>query len=247
MARARRGKQLHVPFTRTLKRGARPGKDVIAVKRALIRKGALKGRLGAVSGVYGVRARRAVKKFQRNHKLTADGQYGSRTHKALVNSKAFDAYGAHLMRRRVIEQNKQPTGHSVAEAALYAASRAPRHYTQDSRRWQPVNFPNWRKQMWWYGDCSSFATGCYKQAGAPDPNGMNYRAGYTGTLAQHGRKVASPQPGDLALCGPPPTYTHTFVYVGGGKGVSHGSEGGPYVCSANYRSVTEWRRYPGGA
>jgi peptidoglycan hydrolase-like protein with peptidoglycan-binding domain len=216
MARAKRGKQLHVPYTRTLKRGVRPGKDVIAVKRALIRKGAMKGRLGAVSGVYGVRARRAVKKFQRNHKLTADGQYGPKTHKALVNSKAFDAYGAHLMRQRVIEQNKQSTGHSVAEWALYAASRAPRHYTQDSRRWQPVNFPN-------------------------------YRAGYTGTLAQHGRRVASPQPGDLALCGPPPTFTHTFVYVGGGKGVSHGSEGGPYLCSANYRSVTEWRRYPGGA
>lgn len=97
----------------------------------------------------------------------------------------------------------------------------------------PPNVPEW-------SDCSSFATWCYKVAGAVDPNGNNYNgSGYTGTLWNHGRKVSVAQlrAGDLCFYGNPASVnSHVTVYVGLGKVVSHGSEEGPFVTDVKYRS-----------
>lgn len=74
-------------------------------------------------------------------------------------------------------------------------------------------------------DCSGFATLCYKQAGAPDPNGLHYNGyGYTGTLLQHGKKTNTPQPGDLHFWNGP---AHVCVDVGGGKVIGWGGSPGP--------------------
>lgn len=73
-------------------------------------------------------------------------------------------------------------------------------------------------------DCSGFATLCYKAAGAPDPNGLGYNgAGWTGTLAAHGRRTNDPQPGDLCFYGTAPPFNHVAVYIGGGDAIGFGS------------------------
>lgn len=85
-------------------------------------------------------------------------------------------------------------------------------------------------------DCSWFTTLCYKAAGAPDPNGGNYSAGYTGTLRAHGRRTASPRPGDMAHYGGG-TGAHVALYIGGGQCIGIGSEAvGLHRHPALYRS-----------
>lgn len=75
-------------------------------------------------------------------------------------------------------------------------------------------------------DCSQWVTSVYKSAGLPDPNGNDYKGGYTGTLATHCRKIsrAQLQPGDLVLYGSGPPYHHVELYVGPGEQtIGHGS------------------------
>lgn len=75
-----------------------------------------------------------------------------------------------------------------------------------------------------YTDCSTFATLVYKMAGQPDPNGFRYNGyGFTGTLINHGRRVAisALQPGDLIFYGVP-TIVHVSVAAGGGMCYSDG-------------------------
>jgi hypothetical protein len=97
-------------------------------------------------------------------------------------------------------------------------------------------------------DCSGFATLCYHDAGAPDPNGLNYDGtGYTGTLLDHGVEVPHPEPGDLVFYGPGTAY-HVAVVVEAGADpltVSHGEESGPeYVrVSQDNRQPVRFRSY----
>lgn len=103
-------------------------------------------------------------------------------------------------------------------------------------------YPKRAKTLPMTTDCSGFATLAYKFAGAPDPNGLGYNGqGYTGTLLQHGTKIAwggptgqyegkTPRPGDLVIFGDAPGH-HVTVYLRtvGGAWVtcSHGQEIGP--------------------
>jgi cell wall-associated NlpC family hydrolase len=107
-------------------------------------------------------------------------------------------------------------------------------------RIRPPAVPRWE-------DCSSFATWLYWLADAPDPNGRGYDGfGYTGTLCRQGRRVSilELQPGDLVFYGRGAPWGHVAIYVGGGKVVSHGSEGGPYLLPVRYRGdVGEARSY----
>jgi hypothetical protein len=70
-------------------------------------------------------------------------------------------------------------------------------------------------------DCSQFAAAMYWSAGAGDPSGQDYRAGYTGTLYANADRVSSPMPGDLVMYGAPPG-AHVEIYVGNGKTIGHG-------------------------
>ena len=67
-------------FTRTLRKGY-TGADVIAVQQKLKELGFYSG---SVDGVYGTGSIAAVKKFQQQNGLTADGLVGSRTYAALM-------------------------------------------------------------------------------------------------------------------------------------------------------------------
>ena len=69
-------------FTRTLRKGY-TGADVIAVQQKLKELGFYSG---SVDGVYGTGSIAAVKKFQQQNGLTADGLVGSRTYAALLSA-----------------------------------------------------------------------------------------------------------------------------------------------------------------
>lgn len=123
------------------------------------------------------------------------------------------------------------------------------HYTQGPRRWEGIakNMRAWRGQYPKYADCSSFATWVLWQGLGhfhvrDVVNGANWTAGYTGTQLSHGKLVRHERNikhGDLALYD-----GHVAICVGGGKVISHGSEGGPYLLALHYRSdLIEVRRY----
>lgn len=132
-------------------------------------------------------------------------------------------------------------------AGLMLDHQAQVHYTQDGRRWQGIDrkllvakgqFPS-------YSDCSSSSTwllwnGLHVNFGVRDlVNGTNWRAGYTGTILQHGKVVHHEENikvGDLALYGPHGSVgSHVALCVGGGYVFSHGSEAGPFKTTLHYR------------
>jgi hypothetical protein len=143
----------------------------------------------------------------------------------------------------------------VRAALLGHAHRGKVHYTMKARRWDGITnrcrshlgrFPIW-------ADCSSYVTWCLWDAfGGPNAgpdvvNGDSWRAGYTGTQKQHGRRVRleDAMPGDLVHYGGGDG-AHVTIVVGKNKVVSHGSEGGPFLLRPDYRDdITEVRRYFG--
>lgn len=106
-------------------------------------------------------------------------------------------------------------------------------------------------------DCSGFATLAYKDAGAPDPNGLGYNGqGYTGTLLTHGEKIAwwdgklvvkrQPRAGDLIIFGEAPGH-HVTVFLKVWRGawltVSHGQEIGPVAILNNRERLAQRRGF----
>lgn len=144
----------------------------------------------------------------------------------------------------------RPEAGSIREAIVAAARKALDKYGpgaqnvyryRQSRPMPDTIFPKSLEQFGphpvIYIDCSAFVTLVYKAAGAPDPNGAGYNgSGYTGTLAANGKKTNDPQPGDLVLYGPAPTYSHVAVYIGSGKAIGIGSDPGPREHDAKYRA-----------
>lgn len=144
-------------------------------------------------------------------------------------------------------------------AMLGLAHAAALHYTQGAERWEGISNRDVAAHGQYpkHADCSSFVTWClwnglYYEYRLDDiVNGEDWRGGYTGTLAQHGRQVKHLKNvlhGDLVLYGKPPTYEHVAIIVGTKHStpivVSNGSEAGPFLLPYNYRSdVGEIRRY----
>ena len=237
----------YVPFVRTVKLGT-VGKDVLAIKRALSKAGFGKwGFWGSRITWFGPNRVKLLKAFQKKHGLTQDGIYGLQTHKKLAPF--FDERGIWLLHHTsILSPSDQKRNLIVASAMLGYMHRYNIHYTQSPMRMQGVRQRIKPPQYPFWEDCSSFATWTYWTAGAPDPNALGYNGqGYTGTLWNHGQHVyglSNAKKGDLVLYGwrnwiP----THVAIYVGNGRVVSHGSEIGPLLLSANYRSITGIRRY----
>lgn len=138
------------------------------------------------------------------------------------------------------------------QAAVLGLHHAPEiHYTQGDLRWQGIdrNRKAWRGEYPNYADCSAYVTWCLWNGldhfhHSDTVNGQNWRAGYTGTLLEHGRRVGSPIPGDVIIYGSSWPGEHTALYTGGGLVVSHGSEAAPFLLPWRYRSdVLSVRRY----
>lgn len=142
-------------------------------------------------------------------------------------------------------------------AALLLSRPGDVHYSEGGNRWSGIAQRKLIAQpsrvFPFYGDCSSTATwllwnGLSHQFGRPDDvNGEHWNGGYTGTMAGHGKLVhhdADIKLGDLVLYGPPPTFEHVAVALGGGMVFSHGSEAGPFKLPIDYRrDRAEVRRY----
>lgn len=228
------------PFTRTIKVGDR-GSDVLAVKRALVRAG-YGGRGMLITNRMGGAAMRNVHRFQHAHHLPVEN-YDHATYRRLLPY--FDARGRLLLSNYL----RQGVRKRIVDTAVYGALRnANIHYTQGPSRMYGVRNRIKPPQVPLYEDCSSFVTWCYWVGGGPDPNNLHYNGqGYTGTQIDHGRKVVTPSPADLAFYGwgfngAP---KHVALYIGSGRIVSHGSDSGPQIRSSiHYRSdFRECRSY----
>jgi cell wall-associated NlpC family hydrolase len=104
-------------------------------------------------------------------------------------------------------------------------------------------------------DCSSTATwmlwdAMHRIYGVRDlVNRADWRAGYTGTMYQHGKQVIHDKNlrvGDCIFYGDQGggIPKHVTVFIGGGNVFSHGSQGGPYILDIDYRSDRRMsRRY----
>jgi hypothetical protein len=232
---------LLVPFKRQIKYHM-IGADVLATKRALAHAGLRKWGYGFTKTA-GRRWVRDIRNFQQRHGLHVDGVYGPQTHAKLV--KFFDRYAASLYNHyhppKVVTSKRS----QIVSTAIFGYNhRGSIHYTQSGLRMYGVRNRIRPPRVTYYEDCSSFATWCYWVAGALDPNGLGYNGyGFTGTLASHGKRVATPRPGDLVFYGWFP-YRHVAIYIGGGKIISHGSEVGPVLTTPHYRSdFSHYRSY----
>lgn len=242
-----------VPFIHTLRVGQKGCEcpSVFQLQRALKRAGV---RSGKATGFYGAATGRQVSAFQRKAKIAPSGVYGLPTHLKL--SKFYDAAGrgrlaqvAHS--RKVVGWRQGILRGRAAYARAAIAGRA--HYSQGPSRAFLPSLPATPLAT----DCSGYATWLYKISGAPtsglagdlpDPSGFGYRiVGYTGTLAQHGVRIAANAAlhvGDLVFYGGGYPYGHVAVVVDAVRRLvtSHGQPGVRTV-PFNYRHVSTIRRY----
>lgn len=156
--------------------------------------------------------------------------------------------GAHglLNADRVALEHIKRSG--VRAAMLGYHNRQAIHYTQDSRRWEYIaeHLRAYRGEFPRHADCSAYATGVlwdatrrYPAARVDFVNGLRWTSGHTGTLVKKGREVDLDELRilDLVFYGDEGWRPgHVATYVGDGKVVSHGSEGGPYLLPVRYRS-----------
>lgn len=254
----------NVAFCRPLKRGLR-GKDVTAHKRAISH---------AVPGMYpwkgsnftdyfGGELEKAVKAFQQQKGLKVDGSIGSVTHEALERTPtknkpdewAFDSVAVNLADIFCQEYLKKTVREAVVAAGFFWYEHRLLIAYKQLRPYpiiKPPDVPSWL-------DCSSFYTVCCYAGGAPDPNGRGYDGqGYTGTLMNHGTRVASVanlQPGDAIFygysSGSGPAFrrgdpTHVALYVGLINGVHSVISHGHYPMGLyryDYTRINHFRHY----
>lgn len=148
-------------------------------------------------------------------------------------------------------------------------------YTQGSSRWQginswvcPLKITTTTFKAPAYADCSSFVSWLFWTAYGLGPdklNGQSWKAGYTGSMADHGIVVSnaiqntatgvwSPAstayalPGDLCFYGLYP-HVHVTMYVGNGIVVNFGSSNHVTYQTATYHPsrLQQIRRYFGTA
>lgn len=236
-----------VLFVRELKRGSK-GRDVLAVKRALSKAGYI--HWGGFTKTFGPYAVKALKRFQKAKGLKVTGVYDKKTHAKLAPS--FDAYGVWLLGQNPNQSPEEKVAQAIVNTAIYTYNmRAQIHYSQGSHRMDFVRLKIRPPKVPTETDCSGIATFDYWAAYAPDPNGNHFNGyGYTGTMAGHGvqvriKSIKDAKPANLALYGRRPNFSHVVVCIGGGKGISHGSEPGPLLVNLDYRGdLAEIRRYP---
>jgi cell wall-associated NlpC family hydrolase len=248
-----------VGLARPIRHGTK-GADVVAVKRALSRAGFM--RWGGFTQMWGPGAEDACKAFQKAHKLQQTGNYGPKTHAALVNVHkrgdnkqfAWDDLSVRMMAQFLdeLEHPDRKIRKAIVAAAFYWNSKREQidyHMKRAFPVVEPPDVPPW-------SDCSGFVTICHHAGGAINPNVMSGRRmpwdgnGYTGTLLAGGRKVmtaAELQPGDAVFYGsttaaqangafPVGSPRHVALYVGNGAVLTHGNPGGPEHKPVAYRN-----------
>lgn len=217
-----------------------PCPAVFQLQRALKAAGL---RAGKATGIYARPTAVEVARFQKRVHLPQTGRYNAATHFKL--SKFYDAKA----RGRLTQVAKDrsiaiKTGHVTHAIDVSIANSSRMRYSQSASRGFLPSLPAVPLGT----DCSGWATWIYKVSGLPDPNGLLYRIiGYTGTLAQHGVRIAANaklQIGDLVFYGGGWPYGHVAVIRNAFLRTVAG-HGGPgiRVSPFNYRPVSAIRRY----
>ena len=231
----KRRRRLIVPLRRVIKKEMR-GPDVKMVFRALSKWEHRHG-YGAYhdnpTPLYGPGKVKRMKHFQHAHGLKADGQYGEKTHHAMLPF--FDAHGARVMQRFHPQKVNLRRAESVWNA-IYCIAHCGPHYTQNAY-WRSQGFYQHKKphlgQTWQYADCSAFVMGdCYWPAGV---TGCGPYDGWTGSMWDAMRRVswADAKPGDAVMY-----ENHTAILLtkeDGGRVATDGHEGGPFNERKDYR------------
>lgn len=151
--------------------------------------------------------------------------------------------------RRAEAASKQDCDPATAAMQLLLRNAAAAHYTMGASRWQGIaeRLIAARGRFPAYSDCSSSFTWAWWQVlgdGEDVLNGASWRAGYTGTLLSHGKRVTSDVEGAAALYGSGFPGKHVVYCLGDGKGISQGSEAAPFLVDLDYRSdLMELRTY----
>lgn len=113
---------------------------------------------------------------------------------------------------------------AAAEHAAYLSATGQRHSFYSQRGPWTVNYGITGEPRSYRSDCSQWFTSMYHSCGLADPNGNSYLGGFTGTLADHGRRTTSPKCGDAVLIGTYP-YHHVEMLINPQTGatIGHGT------------------------
>lgn len=206
-------------------------------------------RLTKAENCVGVRTVKQIRAFQRRHKIPATGIYGLRTHKALAHAytktQISDLNYIRIGRIRAAKNLVVTT--VTAHAKAFEGRMIYCEYGQlraCGRRFLWPPYPDVPRHT----DCSGYVTWVFYQAGLPDPNGLGFSGGFTGTLVVHGVPISPTSAthlhiGDLIFNGPSANNTtHVSIYVGHGISSGHGRFG-IQLHQWNYRTVVAIRRY----
>jgi cell wall-associated NlpC family hydrolase len=201
------------------------------------------------SNCVGLITQRQIKAFQKRHQIPISGIYGLRTHRALAHAYT-DKQIADLRYIRItrIRAAKYVVISTVtAHAKAYEGRMVYCNYGSLSSCGSRWNWPAW-PDVPHHTDCSGYVTWVYYQAGLPDPNGLGFTGGFTGTLVTHGIPISPTSAdrlriGDLILNGPSAfNTTHVSIYIGKGLTSGHGRFG-IQIHQWNYRPVVAVRRF----
>lgn len=148
---------------------------------------------------------------------------------------------------------------AARQKALYSARTALAHagimrYSEGAERWSGIDEHRraYRGEYPPVADCSAFVTWCLWDGTLLEKlsdfvNGERWRAGYTGTMTQHGVSVMGRRllVGDAIFYGGTRDVPqHVTIYVGSGRVISHGSPGGPRLLPIRYwDEIVDMRRY----
>lgn len=106
----------------------------------------------------------------------------------------------------------------AAAAGYYSGRRVPVFYSQTGK-WS-VTHAITGEPHGYRSDCSLEVTAFCHSAQVPDPNGLAYKSGYTGSLAGHLKEITRAQlkPGDLVIYFLGSNSHHVEMWVGNGDG-----------------------------
>lgn len=230
-----------VPLPRKASEGMR-GLDIRAYKRALKRAG-VDPELGPKSH-FGPQMTRAVKHFQREHKLKQTGTIGKATYPELYCF--IDLFGQSLLRAYRLRHRKPatPSGSETRQKMKtemdWGIAHEPQiHYPPGDVRKEANSVPleEWKRHHLPITlDCSEAATAVAYCAGAPDPNGDTFGQHgllFTGTMLDHCKHIPQRdlEVGDYVVYGPGTGDHVSVVYEPGSDPLlwSHGFDGGPIL------------------
>lgn len=234
------------PFARLKKNGRVCGPEVRLFEGAM-RRTTPPVRKTKAQNCFGVATERQLKILQRRWKIPPSGIYGLRSHRALAhaysNQQIADLRYIRTTRIRAAKYAEIST--ITAHAKAYEGRMVYCNYGSLSSCGLRWSWPAW-PDVPRHTDCSGYASWVYYEAGLPDPNGLGYTGGFTGTLVRGGAPIKPNGPlhiGDLIFNGPSASNTtHVSVYIGRGLSSGHGRFG-IQIHQWNYRPVVAIRRY----